>query len=347
MNPYKSIAFPLLKKMDAETVHERTLALLQFGQGTLKRPFLKTLAGSIPQNPVDVFGLTFPNVLGMAAGFDKDVRVAEGLGMLGFGHVEVGTLTPKPQEGNPRPRIFRLPQDGALINRMGFPNGGVETAVPRLQKLSQKERNFILGVSLGKQKETPLADAEQDYITVMQAVYPYADYLAVNISSPNTPGLRDLQGGEYLQHLLTVLVAENGRLAQTHDIKKRPLLVKIAPDLTWAELDEILTAVQDTNIDGIIATNTTISREGLVSKAKDETGGLSGRPLTQQSIAIIQYIHQHTNGNLPIIGVGGICTADDIQAKLDAGATLVQLYTALIYEGPRLPGNLLRALGNS
>lgn len=346
MNPYKSMAFPLLKKMEAETVHERTLALLQFGQGSWKRPFLKTFSGSIPQNPVDVFGLTFPNVLGMAAGFDKDVRVAEGLGMLGFGHVEVGTLTPQPQVGNPRPRIFRLAKDGALINRMGFPNSGVETAVSRLQKLSQKEHNFILGVSLGKQKETPLAEAEQDYITVMQAVYPYADYLAVNISSPNTPGLRDLQGGDYLQHLLAVLVTENGRLAQTHNIKKRPLLVKIAPDLTWAELDEILTAVQSTHIDGIIATNTTIAREGLVSAAKNETGGLSGRPLAQHSTAIIQYIHQHSNGNLPIIGVGGIFTADDIKAKLDAGAILTQLYTALIYEGPRLPGNLLRALGN-
>ncbi len=344
MNLYKNFAFPLLKTMDAETVHERTLGLLELGQGGLGRPFLTKIAGQLPHHPIEFAGLTFPNVLGMAAGFDKDVRVAKGLGILGFGHVEVGTLTPKPQTGNPRPRIFRLPKDRALINRMGFPNGGVETAVPRLKKLSPKKRNFILGVSLGKQKETPLADAEQDYITVMQAVYSYADYLAVNISSPNTPGLRDLQGGAYLQHLLAVLVAENGRLAQTHNIKQRPLLVKIAPDLEWAELDEILTAVQDTKIDGIIATNTTISREGLVSAAKNETGGLSGRPLTQHSTEIIKYIHQHTNGNLPIIGVGGIFTADHIKAKLDAGATLVQLYTALIYEGPRLPGNLLRAL---
>ena len=344
MDFYKSIAFPVIKNLDAETAHERTLELLQFAQGEVGRPFLKLMIGNIPKRPVKAFGLTFPNVLGMAAGFDKDVRVAEGLGIIGFGHVEVGTLTPKPQEGNPRPRIFRLPEDQALINRMGFPNGGVATAVPRLQKLSQKERNFVLGVSLGKQKETPLADAEQDYITVMQQVYAYSDYLAVNISSPNTPGLRDLQGGDYLNHLLSVLVEENGRLAEKHSIKKRPLLVKIAPDLAWEELDEILTAVTDTNIDGIIATNTTISREGLTSKNKKETGGLSGRPLTELSTEIIKYIHKQTNGDLPIIGVGGIATADDVKAKIDAGATLVQLYTALIYEGPALPATILRGL---
>ena len=344
MGFYKSLAFPIFKKMDAESAHEHTLSLLQLAQGGLGRPFLKQIASSIPQKPVEAFGLTFPNVLGMAAGFDKDVRVAEGLGILGFGHVEVGTLTPKPQKGNPRPRIFRLPEDGALINRMGFPNGGVQTAVPRLQKLSRKERSFVLGVSLGKQKETPLADAEQDYIHVMQQVYAYSDYLAVNISSPNTPGLRDLQGGDYLQHLLSVLVAENGRLAEQHNIKKRPLLVKIAPDLAWAELDEILTAVTSTNIDGIIATNTTISRDGLASANKKETGGLSGRPLTKHSTEIIAYIHKHTNGALPIIGVGGIGSARDVQEKLDAGATLVQLYTALIYEGPKLAGRILRGL---
>ncbi len=345
MDFYKSVAFPVIKNLDAETAHERTLTLLQFAQGEVGWPFFRLIIGAIPQQkPVEVFGLTFPNVLGMAAGFDKDVRVAEGLGILGFGHVEVGTLTPKPQKGNPRPRIFRLPEDQALINRMGFPNGGVETAVPRLQKLSQKKRNFVLGVSLGKQKETPLADAEQDYITVMQAVYPYADYLAVNISSPNTPGLRDLQGGDYLNQLLSVLVDENGRLAEEHNIKKRPLLVKIAPDLEWVELDEILTAVTDAKIDGIIATNTTIARDGLASANKNEMGGLSGRPLTEHSTEIIKYIHKQTNGNLPIIGVGGIATAADAQAKLDAGASLVQLYTALIFEGPMLPGNILRGL---
>lgn len=341
---YKRLVFPLLGRMDAETVHERTLALLAWGQGGWRRPFLTPLAGQIPHQPINLFGLTFPNVLGMAAGFDKDVRVANGLAALGFGHVEVGTLTPQPQEGNPRPRIFRLKPDGGLINRMGFPNGGVVTAVPRLRTLSQTPRPFILGVSLGKQKETPLADAANDYMTVMQAVYPYADYLAVNISSPNTPGLRELQGGDYLDQLLRRLTVENGLLAGKHRIAPRPLLVKIAPDLTWLELDEILTAVQAAHIDGIIATNTTLSREGLVDAAKSEAGGLSGRPLTQRSTEIIAYIHRQTNGRLPIIGVGGIFTAADIRAKLDAGASLVQLYTALIYEGPTLPGRLLREL---
>lgn len=341
---YRRLIFPLLSQVDPETAHERTLSLLEYGQRWAGRPLLHRLAGKIPHQPVKVFGLTFPNVLGMAAGFDKDVRVAVGLAALGFGHVEVGTLTPRPQRGNPRPRIFRLMLDKALINRMGFPNEGVDTAVPRLKSLYQQPRSFILGISLGKQKETPLAEAAQDYIAVMQAVYPYADYLAVNISSPNTPGLRDLQGGDFLGHLLRALTAENQKLAYHHQLTPRPLLVKIAPDLTWAELDEILTAVQDTSIDGIIATNTTLSRDGLLSAVSEEAGGLSGRPLADRSTEIIAHIHRETNGRLPIIGVGGIFTAADICAKLDAGASLVQLYTALIYEGPTLPGRLLREM---
>lgn len=341
---YRRLIFPLLSQVDPETAHERTLSLLEYGQSWAGRPFIHRLAGHIPQQPVRVFGLTFPNVLGMAAGFDKEVRVATGLAALGFGHVEVGTLTPRPQGGNPRPRIFRLMLDKALINRMGFPNEGVDTAVPRLKSLAQQPRSFILGVSLGKQKETPLAEAAQDYIVVMQAVYPYADYLAVNISSPNTPGLRDLQGGDYLGHLLRMLTAENQKLAYQHQMTPRPLLVKIAPDLTWVELDEMLTAVQDAGVDGIIATNTTLSRDGLLSAASEEAGGLSGRPLADRSTDIIAYIHREMHGRLPIIGVGGIFTAADICAKLDAGAALVQLYTALIYEGPTLPGRLLREL---
>ena len=308
---------------------------------------LRLIAGPLPRDPVQVCGLTFPNRLGMAAGFDKDVRVATGLGLLGFGHVEVGTLTPRPQVGNPRPRIFRLPQDGALINRMGFPNGGVETAVSRLRQLSQLQlgqapRQFVLGVSLGKQKETPLAQAATDYVTVMTAVYPYADYLAVNISSPNTPGLRDLQGGDYLRHLLATLMAENKRLAQKHSLLKRPLLVKIAPDLTEAELDEILDSIQATGVDGIIATNTTLSRDSLTDPQQQQTGGLSGRPLRQRSTAVIAYIARQTT--LPIIGVGGIHDATTAREKLDAGASLLQLYTGLVYQGPRLPGHIVRQL---
>ena len=334
----------MLRRLDAETVHERTLSLLALAQGRLGRPFLRKIAGSLPSQPVQIAGLTFPNMLGMAAGFDKDVRVATGLAALGFGHIEVGTLTPRAQAGNPRPRIFRLAADGAIINRMGFPNGGVVAALPRLQKLAAQPREFVLGVSLGKQKETPLQKAVADYIDVMQSVFPFADYLAVNISSPNTPGLRELQGGDYLGKLLSKLVSENASLAQAHGLAKRPLFVKIAPDLTWQELDEILTAVQDSQIDGIIATNTTLSRTGLTSANWQQSGGLSGRPLRQVSDALIHYIYQQTNGRLPIIGVGGVCSVSDVQAKLDAGATLVQLYTALIYEGPALPGRLLRGL---
>jgi dihydroorotate dehydrogenase len=341
---YRRVIFPLLSQLDPETTHERTLSLLEYGQSRVGRPFLHQLAGNIPQQPVHLFGLTFPNVLGMAAGFDKDVRVAAGLAALGFGHVEVGTLTPRPQAGNPRPRIFRLVLDGALINRMGFPNGGLETAVPHLKSLAQQKRSFILGVSLGKQKETPLAEAVQDYLAVMRGVYPYADYLAVNISSPNTPGLRALQGGNYLNHLLQVLAEENQKLAYQYQIRPRPLLVKVAPDLSWAELDEVLTAVQTAQIAGIIAGNTTLSREGVLAVAQAEAGGLSGRPLAERSTEIIAYIHKQTNGRLPIIGVGGIFTAADICAKIDAGASLVQLYTALIYEGPTLAGRLLRDL---
>lgn len=341
---YQQILFPFLAKFDSERVHEQTLALLALGQRRWLRPLLRLIAGPIPAQPVSLLGLTFPNVLGMAAGFDKEVRVASGLAMLGFGHVEVGTLTPRPQAGNPRPRIFRLLPEQALINRMGFPNQGVATAVPHLQALAAQPRHFVLGVSLGKQKETPLADAAEDYIAVMQAVYAQADYLAVNISSPNTPGLRELQGGNYLAHLLQALQRENRRLGQQMGKRPRPLLVKIAPDLSWAELDQILTAVQDSEVDGLIATNTTLSRDGVSGRLAEEAGGLSGRPLSQRSTEIIRYIARQGNGRWPIIGVGGISSAADIQAKLDAGASLVQLYTALIYQGPRLPGRLLRQL---
>lgn len=330
--------------MDAETVHEQTLRLLSVTQEGVGRPFLQKIAGNIPYQPVQLAGLTFPNPLGMAAGFDKDVRVAVGLGLLGFGHIEVGTLTPRPQVGNPRPRIFRLMEDGAIINRMGFPNEGVMAAVPRLQKVAAQSHSFVLGVSLGKQKETPLAEAANDYCEVMQAVFPFADYLAVNISSPNTPGLRELQDGRYLGQLLQTLMAKNEWLARKLKIAKRPLFVKIAPDLSRAELDKILTAVLDNQIDGIIATNTTTNRERLTSRNHQESGGLSGLPLRKQSNVIIRTIFQQTNGRLPIIGVGGVRSAADVQAKLDAGASLVQLYTGLIYEGPSLPGRLLRQL---
>lgn len=342
---YRHLLFPILCRFDAETVHERTLSALELAQNWAGgRLILRLIAGRVPSRPQILFGLTFPNILGMAAGFDKDVRVVEGLARLGFGHIEVGTLTPRPQPGNPRPRIFRLPPDGAIINRMGFPNGGVVEAVPRLQKLSQQKRAYVLGVSLGKQKETPLANAAADYRTVMQAVYPYADYLAVNISSPNTPGLRELQGGNYLGHLLGTLQQENEILAERHNLAARPLLLKIAPDLTWTEVDEVIAAALEHHIAALIATNTTLGRAGLTHPAQTETGGLSGLPLRQLSTQLIAYIARQTNGQLPLIGVGGIRTAADVQAKLDAGASLVQVYTGLVYAGPGMAGHILRHL---
>jgi dihydroorotate dehydrogenase len=342
---YQKAIFPLLRRLDAEQAHEHTLTLLQWAQRRpLGRALLRLIAGPLPQRPVSLFGLSFPNVLGLAAGFDKDARVASGLALLGFGHVEVGTLTPRPQAGNPRPRIFRLPGDGALINRMGFPNAGVEAALPRLRALSAQERTFVLGVSLGKQKETTLAEAVADYTAVMRAVYPHADYLAVNVSSPNTPGLRQLQGGDYLEQLLGTLASESRALAEKRAVKRRPLLVKIAPDLTWPELDQILTAVQDNQVEGIIATNTTVSRARLTDPLWKEKGGLSGRPLADRSNEVIAYIVHQTGGRIPVVGVGGVRTAADVRAKLDAGASLAQLYTALVYEGPGIAGRILRGL---
>lgn len=345
MSWYKRVVYPVLGRMDAEGIHERTLSWLEMAQRVAPgRATLKRIAGQIPNNPVKVCGLTFPNVLGVAAGFDKDARVPAGLALLGFGHIELGTLTPWQQIGNPRPRVFRLPSDQAIINRMGFPNGGMVSAVPRLRKLTGKPRDYVIGVSLGKQKETPLVDAANDYISVMRAVFQFADYLAVNISSPNTPGLRELQGEAYLDQLLAELKAENRNLAALKKISPRPLLVKIAPDLSWAELDTMLAVSQKNGIDGIIATNTTITRPDTLTHANQrEKGGLSGAPLTERSTEIIAYIHKHAP-EMPIIGVGGVRSAEDVQAKLSAGAKLVQVYTGFVYEGPGFPGRVLRQL---
>lgn len=334
---YRSLIYPALSRLDAEHVHERTLSLLSLSQRfAAGRAFLRLLAGRVPEKSVEVAGVRFPNAVGVAAGFDKNARVARGLGCLGFGHVEVGTLTPRPQAGNPKPRIFRLPEDGALINRMGFPNEGARSAVSRLQELHETTEagsRPVIGVSLGKQKETPLEDAAEDYRQVLDLVYPYADYVAVNVSSPNTPGLRELQGGRWIEELLKGLM-ERGR--------ERPLFVKIAPDLSPEEIDEILEAVEASGAAGVIATNTTVSREGLHSPKRNEAGGLSGRPVAERSTEVIAQIHRATGGKLPIFGVGGIFTPDDVRAKRDAGASVVQLYTGLVYEGPRLAGRLVR-----
>lgn len=342
---YRNVLFPILSQLDPERAHHLAADALAFAQGhRATRLLLAAIAGNIPYQPVTVCGVRFPNVLGVAGGFDKEARIAGGLAHLGFGHVEVGTLTPRPQPGNERPRIFRIPEHRAIINRMGFPNGGVESALPRIRALA-KRRDFVLGVSLGKQKETSLELAAADYTHVMRRVHAHAGYLAVNISSPNTPGLRELQGKRYLASMLGELVAENRRLNSRRATRPAPLFVKIAPDLNAAELDDILEAISDAGAEGIIATNTTLSRKGVANlRHAHESGGLSGPPLRRRSTLLIARIHRLTRGKLPIIGVGGISCAHDAREKLDAGASLVQIYTALIYEGPGVGGGILRGL---
>lgn len=343
MSAYRRLWLPLLARTDPERIHERTLRLLELTQRiSLGRRLLGALAGRRPGRPVEAFGLRFPNPLGVAAGFDKDARVARGLAALGFGHVEVGTLTPRPQPGNPKPRLFRLRTDEALVNRLGFPNQGAEAAVPRLAALAG--RDFVLGVSLGKQKETPLAEAAFDYRRVMRAVYPHCDYLAVNVSSPNTPGLRELQGGRYLEALLAELTAQGRELAAAGGIAPKPLLVKIAPDLAPAEIEAVLEAVEASGVAGVIATNTTVARPGLTDPRGEEEGGLSGRPLEARSTEVVAAVHRAAGGQVPVVGCGGVADAAGARRKLEAGASLVQLYTGLVYEGPGLAGRILRGL---
>ncbi|MEM7802059.1 MAG: quinone-dependent dihydroorotate dehydrogenase [Chloroflexota bacterium] len=345
MSLYKNFVFPFLRFVDAETAHNLTLSALSRAQSSafgISR--LKRIAGELPHKPVEIAGLKFPNIIGVAAGFDKDSRVVEGLIQLGFGHVEVGTLTPHPQRGNVRPRVFRLPAEKAVINRMGFPNGGIMDALPRLEKLALQNRKGILGVSLGKQKETPLDKAGDDYSMVMGHAYPYADYFAVNISSPNTPQLRELQHGNYLGDLVGRLKSEARTLARRLGVKERPLFVKIAPDMEEDDLDQIIFTLIASQVDGIIATNTTISRDGVASPRGKQSGGLSGQPIRDKSDAMIYKIARKTEGSLPIIGVGGVQNAQDVVKKLDAGASLVQLYTGMIFEGPAIAGNILREI---
>jgi dihydroorotate dehydrogenase len=345
VNLYTRAIFPALRRIDPETAHELALSALGVAQRfAAGRVLLRALRGPVPEHRTLFAGLEFVNELGVAAGYDKDARVPLGLSQLGFGHVEVGTLTPRPQAGNRSPRLFRLPEDQALINRMGFPNVGGAAAAERLRRLYGRDRQLVIGVSLGKQKETALTDAPGDYCHVMRLVFPFADYFAINVSSPNTPELRSLQFGHHLAHLLDELTSVGQELAAGHGVQPKPLLLKIAPDMVWSELDQILTAIETHGVAGIIATNTSTSREGLRSTLAVQAGGLSGRPLKERALEVVRYIHRRTSGRLPIIGVGGIQSADDARAMLDAGAILVQLYTGLVYEGPGIGGRILRDL---
>ncbi len=330
---------PLLFKFDPEKVHHFVTANLKrlnrFPGGAALSRSLWDLRNK--QLERDVFGLHFKNPVGLAAGFDKNAEMIGEMANLGFGFVEVGTVTPLPQPGNPKKRMFRLPADEALINRMGFNNLGVDVVAERIAAFRKNakpyQKGVIIGGNIGKNKITPNEDAVSDYIKCFDRLFDVVDYFVVNVSSPNTPGLRALQEKEPLMQLLNTLQQRNSK----SDIS-RPILLKIAPDLTDEQLDDIVEIVQQTGIAGIIATNTTISREGLVSKdeLKNETGGLSGKPLTKRSTEVISYLSRKSNGAFPIIGVGGIHSPEDAIEKLNAGASLVQLYTGFIYEGPGL-----------
>jgi dihydroorotate dehydrogenase len=332
----------ILFNINPETVHYlvmdrlHTVYKVPILRKWLKRQFTIT----DPQLKRTLWGIEFPNPVGLAAGFDKDARYVNELACLGFGFVEIGTLTPLPQPGNPKPRLFRLPADKALINRMGFNNQGVEAAAARLR---HKKERVIVGGNIGKNKVTANEDATKDYIACFKELYNVVDYFVVNVSSPNTPGLRDLQEKEPLMQLLNELSQLNKQMGTP-----KPLLLKIAPDLTNTQLDDIVDIVKLTGIDGIVATNTTISREELqtpVTEINDiGAGGLSGLPLRQRATDVIKYLHTRSEGAFPIIAVGGIFTAQDAIEKLEAGAALVQVYTGFIYEGPAIASNICKGI---
>jgi len=348
----------LLFRLDPETAHQLTLQALRFaGNFPLSNWFLTHLYKT-PSKPVYAFGLTFRNPVGLAAGYDKDAVAIKGLSTLGFGHVEVGTLTPKPQPGTPRPRVFRLLEDEAVINRMGFPGKGAAFVVKSLRgkqsnslfgsgsiRLSRDapsapRNNMKLGINLGKNKDTPNEEAVLDYLELLQCFAPYADYLAINISSPNTVGLRQLQGRAALEGLLKQLDIQRKMEEKTLE-KRIPLLVKLAPDLSENELGDAVDVILDTHMDGIIATNTTLARDGLRSKHRGESGGLSGSPLRLRSEAALGQIVKRVEGKVPIVSVGGIMNPEDAKRRLDLGATLIQIYTGLIYHGPGLVKKIL------
>jgi len=326
---YKLLIRPFLFCFDPEKVHHFTFAVIRAlcripGFAPLFRGMYLVEDKSLER---EVFGLTFKNPVGLAAGFDKDARLYNELANFGFGFIEIGTLTPRPQPGNPKRRLFRLREDAALVNRMGFNNGGVDQAVKRLRK----GRHVLIGGNIGKNKDTPNERAAEDYLTCFEALYPVVDYFVVNVSSPNTPNLRALQEKAPLTELLNALQKNNAARPSV-----KPILLKIAPDLSDDQLIDIIDIVRDTGIAGVIATNTTLSREGLKSENSRETGGLSGKPLSARSTEVIRFLSEKSNRAFPIIGVGGIHSPEDAMEKLNAGASLIQLYTGFIYEGPRL-----------
>lgn len=338
MNPYKLLR-PALFSLDPETAHDATLT-------TLNTAHCLGLSRLIPQpaaDPRTVMGITFPNPVGLAAGLDKDGACINGLAALGFGFIEIGTVTPRPQPGNPRPRLFRLPQAQAIINRMGFNNHGVDALVENVRRAQFRG---VLGINLGKNADTPMEKAADDYLIGLRKVYAHASYVALNISSPNTKNLRQLQGGDELDALLAQLKAEQEKLAQQHG-NYVPLAVKIAPDLDAEQIRRIAALLMQHRIDGVIATNTTLARDGVENLPHgNETGGLSGAPLCEKSTAVIRQLANELQGALPIIGVGGILSGKDAREKMQAGAALVQLYSGLIYRGLALVKEVADTLRN-
>ncbi|MXP51593.1 quinone-dependent dihydroorotate dehydrogenase [Pantoea sp. Seng] len=324
------IVRPALFKLDPERAHELTFQQLRFISGT---PLEGLIRQSLPSRPVTCMGLTFPNALGLAAGLDKNAECIDAFGAMGFGFVEVGTVTPRPQPGNDKPRMFRLVEAEGIINRMGFNNHGVDHLVENVKKARFKG---VLGINIGKNKETPVEQGKDDYLICMEKVYAHAGYIAINISSPNTPGLRTLQYGEALDDLLSAIKLKQKELQERH-LKYVPVAVKIAPDLSEEELIQVADSLVRHEIDGVIATNTTLDR-ALVAGLKyaDEMGGLSGRPVQSRSTEVIRRLSQELQGRLPIIGVGGIDSLVSAREKMAAGATLVQIYSGFIYKGPGL-----------
>lgn len=342
---YQKIIKPILLKQEPERAHEigvQTLKILG-NLGPITR--LMEAYNRTSMKPIEVFGLTFPNHVGIAAGFDKNAECIKAAGALGFGHIETGTITWHRQPGNPRPRLFRFPKEEAIINRMGFNNDGAKIIAARLKKAcsKQKNRTIPLGINIGKSKITPIEEAEEDYVGSFNLLADFADYFTINISSPNTLGLRELQGKERLKSLLGALKMASTERAKKMDSKEIPMLIKIAPDLTFPQIDSILEIIQDLSFSGIVATNTTLQRPGAFANV-DYAGGLSGRPLSRLSLDIIRYIHLKTDGKVPIIGVGGIMDPESAGRAMDAGASLLQIYTGLIYKGPFLGKEIARSL---
>jgi dihydroorotate dehydrogenase len=328
----------LLFQLSPETAHDFTMSALQL---MARSPLSGVLRQHIVQAARTVMGLEFPNPVGLAAGFDKDADHLYALGLLGFGFIEVGTVTPHPQPGNPRPRLFRIPQAHALINRMGFNNKGVDHLIENLRR---SEFDGIVGVNIGKNKDTPNENAIDDYLTCLRKVYPHADYITVNISSPNTPGLRDLQHGDALDRLLAALKLE--QRAKTDEYGRYvPITLKIAPDLSREEIARIAHAVEAEGVDGVIATNTTSGREGVTHlEIAQESGGLSGAPLTVRALNVLEELRSELAPSIPVIASGGIVSADTARARIVAGASLVQIYTGLIYRGPALVREIVESL---